>query len=641
MALFNHSTREVTAKIVYYGPALCGKTTNLKVLHDRLEKGTVGRLLSLATAQDRTIYFDLLPLELGNIKGYTVRFQLCTVPGQVHYNETRKIVLKGVDGIVFVVDSQWSVLAPNQESFQNLKENLKDQGTSLDAIPLVIQYNKRDIPGVLPVEALQSALHFQELPFVEAVATEGQGVVETYKRISKLAFADLIKRLQKPIVGDADHLRPLARPQVPLVPPAPVPEALTVPPSEAAKLLRKAGPGLEDSSWYRLFNAKTAGGQTPSSPGVPSPFAAPRDPFAEIASSVGAGTPAKPTPPLSLAFPTESPAPATTPSTPTRSEPPNTNPVEAQPVTIPAPPAAPAPSASETPFPMSGIWPMPPKGEIFGDFPAPSAPKPPPPPEPLAASPPIGPANVIPGPAPEERGDRATLNAEALRKLAAELSEHVRQDLRQGLLTDFRQEWREEFRAFSMDRKADREHADSLFGRIREDVLSLKESIKARGEEDRGSNLADFRSEAASQFAAITSTTERLEVGIGTLAGGLSEAVKTQLSVESAVSAIQKDLESVADRLAATPSTAPHEELLAAIASLRDAITKVAAEAVTARARREAAEASLLERIALLDGSFTSLATELRERGERLEDRVASAEARTARLKEAVQKALE
>ena len=160
MALFNHATKELTAKIVFYGPGLCGKTTNLKILHQRLERGA-GKLLSLSTAQDRTIYFDLLPIELGNIKGYTVRFQVCTVPGQVFYNETRRIVLRGVDGLVFVVDSQWSMLSHNLESFQNLRENLADEKIPLESLPVVIQYNKRDLPSALSVEALQESLGFQ------------------------------------------------------------------------------------------------------------------------------------------------------------------------------------------------------------------------------------------------------------------------------------------------------------------------------------------------------------------------------------------------------------------------------------------------------------------------------------------------
>ncbi|MCE7959972.1 MAG: hypothetical protein DYH06_18845, partial [Acidobacteria bacterium ACB2] len=238
MVLFNHSTRELTAKIVYYGPGLCGKTTNLRLLHDRLDRGTVGRLLSLSTAQDRTIYFDLLPVELGNIKGYTVRFQLCTVPGQVFYNETRKLVLRGVDGIVFVVDSQWSMLSHNLESFQNLKENLDEQGLSLDQIPLVIQFNKRDLPGVLPVETLQESLGFGSYAFVDAVASEGRGVVETFRLVSKLTFVDLLRRLQRPGGGleldpgvlddtmpddqaSTVQIQPLAPPVPPV--PAPVP----------------------------------------------------------------------------------------------------------------------------------------------------------------------------------------------------------------------------------------------------------------------------------------------------------------------------------------------------------------------------------------------------------------------------------
>lgn len=196
MALFNHATKELTAKIVFYGPGLCGKTTNLKILHQRLERGA-GKLLSLSTAQDRTIYFDLLPIELGNIKGYTVRFQVCTVPGQVFYNETRRIVLRGVDGLVFVVDSQWSMLSHNLESYQNLRDNLAQEKISLESLPVVIQYNKRDLPSALSVEALQESLGFQSYPYVEAVASEGMGVLETFKLASKLTFVDLLRRLQR------------------------------------------------------------------------------------------------------------------------------------------------------------------------------------------------------------------------------------------------------------------------------------------------------------------------------------------------------------------------------------------------------------------------------------------------------------
>ena len=196
MVIYNAATRELTAKIVYYGPGLCGKTTNLKVLHDRLEPGTAGKLLNLQTQTDRTIYFDLLPVELGDIKGYKIRFQLATVPGQTAFNETRRVVLKGVDGIVFVADSQWTMLPKNLEAWQNLKDNLKSNDIAFESIPVVVQYNKRDLGDILAVDAMQEALGLSAYPFVEAVASAGRGVTETFKLISKLTFVDLLRRLQ-------------------------------------------------------------------------------------------------------------------------------------------------------------------------------------------------------------------------------------------------------------------------------------------------------------------------------------------------------------------------------------------------------------------------------------------------------------
>ena len=196
MVIYNAATKELTAKIVYYGPGLCGKTTNLKVLHDRLEPGTAGKLLNLQTQTDRTIYFDLLPVELGDIKGYKIRFQLATVPGQTAFNETRRVVLKGVDGIVFVADSQWTMLPKNLESWQNLKDNLKSNEITFESIPVVVQYNKRDLADILAVDAMQEALGLSSYPYVEAVASAGRGVTETFKLISKLTFVDLLRRLQ-------------------------------------------------------------------------------------------------------------------------------------------------------------------------------------------------------------------------------------------------------------------------------------------------------------------------------------------------------------------------------------------------------------------------------------------------------------
>src|SRR5262245_61517767 len=196
MVIYNAATRELTAKIVYYGPGLGGKTTNLEVLHDRLEPSTVGKLLNLSIHTDRTIYFDLLPVELGDIKGYKIRFQLATVPGQTAFNETRRVVLKGADGVVFVADSQWTMLPKNLESWQNLKDNLKSNSVAFEGMPVVIQYNKRDLNDILTIEAMQEALGLSSFPFVEAVASAGRGVTETFKLISKLTFVDLLRRLQ-------------------------------------------------------------------------------------------------------------------------------------------------------------------------------------------------------------------------------------------------------------------------------------------------------------------------------------------------------------------------------------------------------------------------------------------------------------
>src|SRR5512134_3394438 len=170
MALVNHTTREINAKIVYYGPGLCGKTTNIHFIFHRIAPTQRGKLISLATEADRTLFFDFLPVELGNIKGYRVRFHLYTVPGQVFYNATRKLVLKGADGVIFVADSQRAMIDANLESISNLRENFAEQGVNLDDFPMVIQYNKRDLPDILSVEELNAEMNSRRLPFYEAVA---------------------------------------------------------------------------------------------------------------------------------------------------------------------------------------------------------------------------------------------------------------------------------------------------------------------------------------------------------------------------------------------------------------------------------------------------------------------------------------
>jgi signal recognition particle receptor subunit beta len=196
MVLFNHATREMTAKIVYYGPGLCGKTTNLMVIFDKLDPKQKGKMLSLATKTDRTLFFDLLPVDIGKVGNFNLKIQLYTVPGQVFYNETRKLVLKGADSVVFVADSQPAMIDANRESFANLLDNMEENNLDPNDMPIVIQFNKRDIPGVMPVEELQEKLGFDGYPYTEASAIKGEGVMETFKLVSKITAKHLMGRLK-------------------------------------------------------------------------------------------------------------------------------------------------------------------------------------------------------------------------------------------------------------------------------------------------------------------------------------------------------------------------------------------------------------------------------------------------------------
>lgn len=193
MALLNHAKNELSAKIVYYGPGLSGKTTNLEWIHKKLEPDKRGKLISLETKTDRTLFFDFLPVQIGEIMGYRLRFNVYTVPGQIFYNETRRMVLKGVDGVVFVADSQKEMANENLENLKNLAENLKAIGKSLAEVPLAFQYNKRDLPNVLSVQELNRLLNPRALPFFEAVAIRGEGVVTTLTRITRMV-ADHLKQ---------------------------------------------------------------------------------------------------------------------------------------------------------------------------------------------------------------------------------------------------------------------------------------------------------------------------------------------------------------------------------------------------------------------------------------------------------------
>ncbi len=194
MSFINYSAREINCKIVYYGPGLCGKTTNLIYIYKKTNPDSKGKMISLATETERTLFFDFLPLALGNIKGFKVRFHLYTVPGQVFYDASRKLILRGVDGVIFVADSQVERMEANIESIENLRKNLKDQGLSLDAMPFVIQYNKRDLPNVVPVDEMNRVLNPRNVPVFEGVAATGGGVFDTLKEIAKMVIFELKKK---------------------------------------------------------------------------------------------------------------------------------------------------------------------------------------------------------------------------------------------------------------------------------------------------------------------------------------------------------------------------------------------------------------------------------------------------------------
>ncbi len=198
MSLINYATREINCKIVYYGPGRSGKTTNLQQIHTQVPDDRKGRMISLATETDRTLFFDFLPIDLGTISGFRVRIQLYTVPGQVYYDSTRKLVLQGADGVVFVVDSQGDREDENRESFRNLQENLLQQGVDPRSLPLCIQFNKRDAPNAMPLAELESTLNYRGERSFEASAIAGDGVFETLRGISDLVLRDLAMRFRRP-----------------------------------------------------------------------------------------------------------------------------------------------------------------------------------------------------------------------------------------------------------------------------------------------------------------------------------------------------------------------------------------------------------------------------------------------------------
>ena len=194
MTFINYAAREINCKIVYYGPGLCGKTTNIQFIYDTTGTGAKGKLISLATESERTLFFDFLQIELGTIRGFRTRFHLYTVPGQVFYDASRKLILKGVDGVVFVADSQEARMDANLESIRNLKENLREHGVAVDKVPYVLQINIRDLPTAVPLTEIENALRIKHEPVFEAVASRGIGVFETLKAVVKAVLMDLNTR---------------------------------------------------------------------------------------------------------------------------------------------------------------------------------------------------------------------------------------------------------------------------------------------------------------------------------------------------------------------------------------------------------------------------------------------------------------
>lgn len=267
MVVFNYSGAEINAKVVYYGPALSGKTTNLEYIYEKMPANAKGKMVSMKTRTDRTLFFDFLPLELGEINGYRTRILLYTVPGQVYYNATRKLVLKGADAVVFVADSSASKMDENIESLRNLEENLNEHGLTLDTIPWVIQYNKRDLPDALPPKSLAKKLNLLDVPSFEATATTGEGIYETFQAIGGLLYGQLVERLK--------NAQPAQRPKASADSPPARPQAGTEQPAEAGR----QDAALSDVVDVALREVDGLGGGKPATANTPADAASQDDDF--------------------------------------------------------------------------------------------------------------------------------------------------------------------------------------------------------------------------------------------------------------------------------------------------------------------------------------------------------------------------
>jgi signal recognition particle receptor subunit beta len=277
MVFFNYSTMQMAAKVVYYGPGLCGKTTNLHYIYQHTTGESRGEMVSLETETDRTLFFDLLPIDVGSIAGFNTRIQLYTVPGQVFYNTTRKLVLKGVDGVVFVADSQRAMLQTNIESFRNLEENLAEMGLAVDTLPLVLQFNKRDLADICSVDEMNAALNRHNWPYFESSAVTGMGVFETLKGISRFTLMSLKKRLGR---NEPAAARPsAAAPPKPAAPAgAPAPQAAAPAPAgaPAPRPPAAAPPPVQSGSYPQVPAPAPRPASPPGAPPTPPPVAKPR-----------------------------------------------------------------------------------------------------------------------------------------------------------------------------------------------------------------------------------------------------------------------------------------------------------------------------------------------------------------------------
>ncbi|BDU77293.1 hypothetical protein METESE_22510 [Mesoterricola sediminis] len=262
MVFFNHATRQMTTKIVYYGPGLCGKTTNLNTIYGRTSQKARGEMVSLNTETDRTLFFDLLPMDVGMVGGFKTKLQLYTVPGQVFYNSTRKLVLKGVDGIVFVADSQTPMLDANKESLQNLRDNLRELGLDIQDIPLVFQWNKRDLRNIVPVETLEAELNPDGRMSFQSVAQDGTGVFETLRGITRIALAQ-IKALH---LADGARTAPAPPP-----PPPPAPVALDAASLQVPAEFRTPPPVSDATQTQGVSGARDTRGDAETSSGFAAP----------------------------------------------------------------------------------------------------------------------------------------------------------------------------------------------------------------------------------------------------------------------------------------------------------------------------------------------------------------------------------